>query len=113
MLLLGHGKAHLVPLDVLLLVNFSQTQLALFVVQRQPFLILEYLLLWLLLPHDIIPGLTHSHSLTVKQTAVCLHVYFPSMKDGNIQTWSFILCLMISSSCSVVSSVTAGALGSK
>lgn len=108
------GKAHLSQLDVLLFVNFSQTQLALFVVQRQPFLILEYLLLRLLLPHNVVPGLTHSHSLMNRgTTAMRSYVYFPGMKGGNARTWSFILCLMISSSCRVISSVTAGALGKK
>lgn len=59
--------AYLAELQVLLLVDLSQTQLALLMVQGQPLLILEGLFLGLLFPNHVIPSLPQGELWVITQ----------------------------------------------
>lgn len=101
-------RSHLVQLLVLLLIDFCQTLLALLVVQRQSLLVLKHLLLGLDFAHHVVKGLAgRDHNEAAANTSLPVHFL---RRGGTLElTWSLILCLMMSSSCRVVSSVTTGA----
>lgn len=106
-------KPDQIQLEVFLLIDFCQTLLALLMVQCQPLLVLKHLLLRFHLAYHIIERLTHKdwfHSFITGKLRNTASFPFDFTKHKILWlTWSLILCLMMSSSCSVVSSVIAGA----